>query len=220
MTQSLPLPIGSYVLPDPRASCKRLVNIFSEPVPQDSVVSEIKSGSPSDSQPSYLRRWAGITQFATDGSTNPVRGLWLMQGVVYAVIWPTLYSMSSTGSLTQVGTGIPGSGFVRMTDNTACLVILVPNSNTCYTYCPNASGQPTFQQLTASLFITYGAIDCKFVDSYIVFLSTSGRIFYNDDGQIISGQNQITFTTNAIFPREFGTDLFVGLGVDHREVTN
>jgi len=130
-----------------------------------------------------------------------------------------LYSVSKTGALTQLGTGIPGSSFVRMTDNTACLVILVPNTFTCYTYCPNSAGTK-FLQLNAGLFSTYGAIDVHFLDSYIVFLAVGGRLFYNDDGQQVSGQEQITFTTNAVFPREFGTDLFVGMGVDHREITN
>lgn len=217
---SLPLPIGSYVLADPTASCKRLVNVLSEPMPADSVMQELKSGNPSqESAPAYLRRWAGITSFASDGTGNPVRGLWTMLGVLYAVIGPTLYSVSALGALTKLGTGIPGTSFVRMTDNTACLVILVPNTFTAYTYCPGASGQPAFQVL-GGLVATFGAIDCKFVDSYIVFLATNGREFYNDDGQIVSGQNQITFTTGAVFPREFGTDLFVGLGVDHREITN
>ena len=217
---SIPLPIGSYVSADPAASCKRLVNVMSEPVPADSVLQELKGGNPSqESAPAYLRRWAGITPFASDGTSNPVRGLWTMLGVLYAVIGTSLYSVSSTGVLTSVGAGIPGSSFVRMTDNAACLVILVPGTTTCYTYCPNASGQPAFQQLTAATFLQFGAIDCKFVDSYIVFLAINGREFYNDDGQIVSGQNQITFTTNAVFPREFGTDLFVGMAVDHRTIT-
>jgi len=146
--------------------------------------------------------------------------MWVMQGIMYAVIGDTLYSVASTGALTSLGTGIIGNGIVRMTDNTACLVILVPNTALAWTYCPNASGQPTFQQLNSGLFATYGAIDVKFLDSYIVFLAKGGRLFYNDDGQVVSGQNQITFTTNATFPREFGTDLFVGMSVDHREITN
>lgn len=217
---SLPLPIGSYVSADPSASCKRLVNVFSEPAPADSVLQELKAGNPSqESAPAYLRRWAGITPFASDGTNNPTRGLWVMQGILYAVIGPTLYSVSQTGVLTQLGTGIAGSSFVRMTDNTACLVIIVPNTNHGYTYCPNTSGPSTFQPL-ASLFSVLGAIDCHFLDSYICFLALDGRQFYNDDGQIVSGQNQITFTTNATFPRSFGTDLFIGMGIDHREISN
>lgn len=218
---SLPLPVGSYVASDPTASCKRLVNFFSEPMPADSVLQELKGGNPSqESAPIYLRRWAGITPFTTNGSGNPTRGMWVMQGIMYAVIGPTLYMVGPSGALTQVGTGIQGSSFVRMTDNTTCLVILVPNSSTAFTYCPNASGQSAFLQLTDPTFLALGAIDVKFLDSYIVFLAKNGREFYNDDGQIVSGQNQITFTTAATFPREFGTDLFVGMGVDHREITN
>ncbi len=217
MTMSLPLPIGTYVASDPSASCKRLVNVMSEPVPADSVLSELKSGNPSqESAPAYLRRWAGITTFASDGTSNAVRGLWTMQGILYAVIGPTLYKVSQSGTLTKLGTGIAGGqSIVRMTDNTACLVILVPNLVS-YTYCPNASGQPNFQQLNTP----FAAVDCHFLDSYVCFLASGGRLFFNDDGQIVSGQNQITFTTNATFPREFGTDLFVGMGVDHREITN
>lgn len=303
MTTSVPLPIGSYVAADPTASCKRLVNIFSEPSPQDSVMEELKGGNPyQESAPSYLRRWAGITPFANDGTSNPTRGLWTMQGILYTVIGPTLYSCDRSGVLTQLGTGITGTSFVRMTDNTACLVILDPNSKNAWTYCPNAQapitltnvviadtsgdffcdpavlavgdritvsgtltgvgeiqdylnptpyvigatdgstqftlttligeglttvpgdtsgvtfvdGQLKFLPLTDSNFTTLGAIDVHFLDSYIVFLSQNGREFYNDDGQFFSGQYQITFTTNATFPREFGTDLFVGMGADHR----
>src|SRR3569833_1564819 len=275
---SVPLPLGSYVTNDPSASSKRLVNVFREQVPPDSTLLVLKSGNPQESSPSFLRRWAGITSYAMDTTTNQVRGMWVMQGVMYAVIGPTLYLVTITGGLQQVGTGLVGSGFVRMTDNTSCLVILVPNV-ACYTYCPGTTstlvtfgsvqitdtsgdftcsattltvgmqvtisgtfsgtgsisgytnpsvylisstngstsftlttlaGNPlttvagtttgatfttgtaagaAFAQLTSSLFTAYSAKDVHFVDSYIVFLSSSGRLFYNDDGQAISVPN-------------------------------
>ncbi len=150
-----------------------------------------------------------------------------MAGVQYAVIGPNLYIIGSNGVPTQVSTSqIPGQSFVRMTDNGACLVILVPNTNICFTYCPG-SGTP-WAQLTAPFFLELGAADCWFCDTYIVFLAagagnptTNGigsYTFFNDDGRQTSGPNQITFTGTAEFTREFGTDPFIGMCVDHREV--
>ena len=164
--------------------------------------------------PITLRRWAGTTAFATDSTTNPVRGLWQMQGILYAVIGPNLYSVSNTGVTALLGTGIIGSTFVRMSDNTACLFILVPSSTNAYTYTVSGGLQPFLDPV----FLFYGAVDVWFVDSYFVFLSLNGRSFYNDDGQIVSGSGPPTFLSGAVFPREFGTDLFVGMAVDHREV--
>lgn len=212
MATPIPLPVGSYVVRDPRASSKRLVNMFSEPM-DTTTLADSKQQNPT----ALLRRAAGISPFATDGSGNPVRGFRTMGNITYVVIGPTLYTMSATGALTRVGTGITGSSFVRIVDNTQCLFILVPGTNVAYTYCPNGLA-PYFSQYSNPTFNAYGALDVWFVDSYFVFLEASGRGFYNDDGQIISGLGPPTFTTNGIFPREFGTDLYVGMCVDHREI--
>lgn len=149
----------------------------------------------------------------------PVRGMWDMQGITYVVIGPSLYTLTpvagqTAGILTLLGTGIAGNSFVRMTDNTACLVIVVPGTLVAYTYTVTTG----LQQLLAGPITSMGAIDCWFVDSFIVFLALNGREFYNDDGQTASGQGQITFNTGGVFPREFGTDPFVGMCVDHRTV--
>ncbi len=149
-----------------------------------------------------------------------VRGMRTMAGVTYAVVGNSLVSIQDGGSFTTIAeNGIPGSGLVRMADNTQCLVILVPSLSAAWTYCPNATTQPTFQALTAEGFAFYGAIDCWFVDSYIVFLATNGRTFFNDDGQVESGVNQITFNNGYTFSREFGTDNFVGGTVINRQIT-
>lgn len=210
MSTEVPLPIGSYTDNDPRASNAKLINCLSEFGPQS---------TPADSKskvlPIILRRWAGITALTNDGTGNNVRGFWEMAGTEYVVIGPTLYSMTSNGALTFIGTGIGGgNGFVRMSDNTMCLFILIPGTSLAWTYCPNNPSQ--FSQFLNATFLQYGAIDVKFVDSFFVFLAISGRLFYNDDGQIVSGSGQPTFTTGGVFPREFATDKFVGFGVDHR----
>jgi len=137
-----------------------------------------------------------------------------MAGVTYAVIGPNLYTVSSAGVLTFVASGIFGNSFVRIADNSACMVILIPGTSIAYTYSLGGG----FQPLINPGFTQYGALDVGFCDSFIVFLALNGREFFNDDGQEVSGQGQITFTTGSVFPRESGTDLFVGMGIDHREV--
>jgi hypothetical protein len=205
----LPIPTGSYNLPDPRASVRRLVNCFAENAPQDNVVYDSKQKQP----PIILRRAPGITPFATDSSINPVRGMWMMGGIEYVVIGPNLYTLSPIGGLTLIATGISGTGgldFVRMTDNTQCLVILVPGFTSAYVY--------TVANGLGSVALPFPAIDCWFMDSYIVFVQTNGRGFFNDDGQIVSGTGPITFNNGNIFPREFGTDLFVGMAISNRNI--
>lgn len=101
-----------------------------------------------------------------------------------------------------------------MTDNTQCLVILIPGTSVAYTY-TEANG---FAQLTDPGFTSFGAIDLGFIDSYIVFLALNGREFFNDDGQITSGTGPITFANGNVFPREFGTDKFVGMSIENRMI--
>ena len=224
---TIPLPLSSLQLPDLRASCKRLVNCYPEPLPGDN------PNNPSDTkdgQPAALRRWPGITTLANPGA---VRGIWEMRGVVYIVVGGALYVLNSAGTTTNVSPGlsIPGTGFVRMTDNTNCMVILVPGTDYLFTYTLPASGLGlgTFAQLPNSGSTTFfynlgGALDVWFVDGYLVFLANNNAgngslTFFNDDGYIAEGAgNPITFVTAASFTRQFGTDPFFAMIVDHREV--
>jgi hypothetical protein len=221
----VPLPTASYQLADLRASSKRLIGCYPEILDADTT-DDLREKNPPE--PLALRRWPGITTLAgTSGTADQVRGMWEMAGVQYAVIGQALYSVASNGVVTLLSTSvIPGTSFVRMTDNGACLVILIPNTNICFTYCPNGGG---WAQLTNAFFLAFGgAADCWFVDTYIVFLAagagnaTTNGIgsftFFNDDGRQVSGNNQITFTSAASFTRSFGTDPFIGMCVDHREV--
>jgi len=214
VTTQVPLPTGSYVARDPRVSCKRLVNFMSEIGPQTSAT-DTKQKVP----PITIRRAPGIVGLANDSSNKATRGLHTMGAATYAVIGANLYAMSATGALLLLGSGIPGTGFVRMADNGQCLFILIPGTSIAYTFCPNAvAPAPLFALFTDPTFLSYGALDVWFVDSYLVFLALNGLEFYNDDGQLISGTGVPTFTTFGVFPREFGTDLLWGMCVDHREV--
>lgn len=227
-TTNLPLPLASFQLQDLRSSAKRLVGCYPEMVPPDGNT-DVKS--PNATTPVALRRWPGITSILnTNIPGDTVRGMWEMAGTQYAVIGANFYSLSynpvsHTTILTQLNgtTPIPGSSFVKMTDNGACLVILVPGTTNCYTYTPFAGGN-AFNPLVSSFFqILGGAIDCWYVDTFIVFLANNNGgngsfTFFNDDGRQVSGNSQITFTTAASFSRQFGTDPFYAMCVDHREV--
>lgn len=212
----MPIPTGSYQSGDVRASVRRLVNCFAEngnvTGPGFGNIPDAKQETPT---PVVLRRAPGISSFASDATANPARGAWMMAGVEYVVIGQRLYSMAANGTLTTLGSGIIGTSLVRMTDNTQCLVILVPGTSVAYTYTV-ANG---FAQLTAPGFTSMGAIDLGFIDSFIVFLALNGRSFFNDDGQIASGTGPITFNNGNVFPREFGTDKFVGMVIQNRMIT-
>jgi hypothetical protein len=218
--KTIPLPLATYQLPDLRAGSKRLIGCYAE------MAQQTQPDDQYSNNPALLRRWPGISTFTPSGFTNPIRGMWEMAGVVYVVIGFDLFTLSSAGVFTIVpgsASGITGNGFVRMTDNGACLVILVPGTDICFTYTPN-SGGGGLQQLTNAFFLNFGgAIDCWYVDTYIVFLANNNGgngsyTFFNDDGRQVSGNAQITFTTAASFSRQFGTDPFYGMCVDHRQV--
>lgn len=199
----IPIPTGSYRLPDPRASVRRLLNCFAELAPQTNLVNDSKQKAP----PTILRRAPGITAFSR--AAGAARGAWMMGGIEYVVIGATLYTLSAGGALASVGTGILGAGLVRMTDNTQCLVILA-SSGQAYSYTVTAG--------LAVLALPAAAVDCSFIDSYIIFLQANGRGFFNDDGQTVSGTGPITFVNGNVFPREFGTDAFVGMVICNRNI--
>lgn len=218
---SISLPISSYTLTEPRAASRRLVNCFSEPSPT-SGQNDVKN----QDTPLILRRAPGIQAFYDTGLTDsPVRGMWVMQGILYAVIGSKLYRIDINGSPTIIGTGILGSKRVLMSDNGYCLVIIAPEltnsgvnpgDNVGFTYTTAGA----FAPITDLTFLQLGAINLGFIDSYIVFLAANGREFYNCDSQSTSGTGPITFTSagGTEFVREFGTDPFVGMTVLTRTI--
>jgi hypothetical protein len=214
---SISLPAGSYALPSASASCRRLINVFSEGAPTDDP-NDVKS-TDGDASPDILRRGHGVTPFATLGMApnGNVRGMWIMNDLVYAVCGKYLYSVSQSGQVIQLGglVQIPGTGPVRMTDNGYCLVIILPGTNIGYTF---TWVNQSLASLVDPTFLQLGAIDLGYIDTYIVFLQLDGRGFYNSDSQSVSDQGVITFTQVSQFLREQGTDLLVGMIIDHRDV--
>jgi len=78
-----------------------------------------------------LINWPGKKAFASDTSGDVDRGMHTFNDVAYKVTGGTLYSVSSAGALTSIGT-ISGIGRVSMADNGSVMVICA--AGTMYSY--------------------------------------------------------------------------------------
>ena len=92
-------------------SSQRVVNLFAERCPPDAKTQVAVKGSP------------GVVIFVNVGS-GPIRGFDYMGGVLYVVSGTSLYSVSSTGTVTFLGSVISGYGPVSMDNNGTQLVIV------------------------------------------------------------------------------------------------
>jgi hypothetical protein len=161
VSTTIPLPLGSYVEQDPRASSKKLTGCFEEALDTDTPAGTAAGADTKPGQlPATLRRMPGIRVLNgfDDLSGLPVRGYWEMAGVEYVVIGPNLYSVTLstisevatlTGPLNSNLIPITGFQFIRITDNGACLVILEPGTSNAWTYTPlsTSGGVLTFNTL-------------------------------------------------------------------------
>ncbi len=107
----VPFATQSYQSASRPVSAQRAVNCYTEIQPKDA-----KSPVP-------LFGCPGIVEFASCG-VGPVRGVHVMDGVLYAVSGQRLYSVSSTGTATDIGGNITGSDIVSMDNNGSELVIV------------------------------------------------------------------------------------------------
>lgn len=188
---SIPLPIHSYRLNSITANNCRLINCFAEVVPDGK-------------QPVRVTRAPGIQAFSSPGS-GVGRGLHVMAGVAYAVVGSTLYSISSAGTATSIGT-ISGSSVCWMADNGTQLVIGT-DGGTWYVY------DGTLAAISDSDFTSRGARACGFIDNYIAFVEpSSGRWFISDLADA-DAYDSLNFAT-----AEGNPDRTISLAVDHREV--
>lgn len=192
----LALPIASYKLPNPSASCSRLLNCYIEQAAPDS-----------NKGPSILRRAPGISTVLdledVDGDTG--RGLYNFNDELYALVGATLSKVSAGHAVTTVGT-VPGSERVTLADNGEDFVIWRPFNDTIY-----SSDGATVAQLTDPMLDDGAASPC-FVDGYLVFRRPNTPDFFN------TGLNALTFNGLDIASAEGAPGNIVGLIVDNREV--
>jgi hypothetical protein len=149
----IPFGIGSYKSDSLPLSAQGMVNCYAEKPP------------PNVEAPVAVWRIPGCSLFAS-ATTGGIRGAHKLNGTWHVVSGTTLYSLSSSGTLTSVGT-IPGTDRVFMADNG--IQMLIVSSNTAYLYASSVVRitDPDFP----------GAIWGDFIDGYFVFVEpNSGRL--------------------------------------------
>lgn len=144
----IPFATNSYRSASLPLSAQRVVNLYPEVQPPNTKTQVPIFGSP------------GIVTFATAGS-GPIRGGHVFGGVLHVVSGEQLYSVTSAGVATSVGSSIPGSGRISMADNGDELGMV--NGTNGYIY-SSASG---FQLITDIDFTPANTID--FLDGFFIF---------------------------------------------------
>jgi hypothetical protein len=192
----IPLPLGSYQLPAPAASCRRLVNCYSQEAPPEKPKGE----------PAILCRAPGIAEFA-DTEEMEVRGGIVMGDTAFFVAGASLYSLSDGGVLTELsGDAISGNGPVRMATNGTDIVIC-PGDGSGF-----SSDGSTVSAITDPVFTEAGGVDPVFLDGYIVFRRPGTAQFFN------TGLNAITFSGLDVASVEGAPGNLIGLTVNNREL--
>jgi hypothetical protein len=197
---TLQLPVGSYRLPLPDASCRRLLNCYAQEAP-----AERPRG-----QPIALKRAPGIKPFSVTAEMHAkpeIRGAIVMAGVLYVVAGDVVYSVSSVGVATALtGVAIAGSGLVKLTTNGTSFIICTSGG---------AGYFSTGATITAISDVTFtggGGTDPVFVDGYIVFRRLNTAQFFNT---VI---NAITFNALDLATAEGAPDKLIGMIANHREL--
>lgn len=151
-------------------SAQRVVNLYAESEPENAKSRVAVFGSP------------GLTAFATLGG-GPVRGLHVMSGVLYGVSGATLFSVSSAGAVTTLGTGIGGLNRVSMADNGVQLVIVNGTSGYVFSNSTNLMTPITDPAFNAAKTVTF------FDNVFVYDWSGTNKVFISNslDGTSYNG---------------------------------
>lgn len=134
-------------------------------------------------------------------STDPIRGMHFMAGLLYAVVGTTLYSVAADGTSASLG-AISGTSRVRMADNGDELAICAAPIG--YVY---SGGVLTVPLDLPSVY------DVAYIDSYMVWTIA------DSDQCIYSGINDaLSYDALDVFTAEGSPDGLKGLINDHREL--
>lgn len=184
---------SSYVTRSTNADDSRCVNLFSEIIPEGG------------KQPAYLQRCPGLLFLQSLGAW-PIRGLWALKGVLYAVVGYEFYSMSSaTATPTLIGT-VTGQGVVSIADNgTQIFIACNPDG---YIYNTDTA---VFAQITDPDFP--GAVNVGYLDGYFVFNEPDSQKIW-----VTSLLDGLSVDPLDFASAEGAPDGVVSIIIDHREL--
>lgn len=162
--QKVPFAIQSYKHPSLPISAQQCVNMYAEQEPKNNAKNDI-----------VVLDHPGLVEFTTCGS-GPIRGMRVLNGVLYVVSGGTLYSVTAAGVSTPVGSVIPGTNMVGMSDNGAAggqlIIVNGPNG---YIYQTDTG----FQPITDLDFL--GSLTVIFFDNYFVLIKPDSNQYYLSD---------------------------------------
>jgi Phage stabilisation protein len=187
----IPLPVRSYRHRSLPISAQRLINLFPETQPADAKTQVALLSTP------------GLVPWVTVGN-GPIRGLHVMDELLFAVSGNTVYQVRSNGNALAVGTVTIGTSPVQMADNGRQLVIVTdPQAYVC--------DGDSVTQITDADFP--GASTVDYLDGYHIFTSPlSGQFF------ISALLDATSYDALDFASAESSPDPLVKVLVDHREV--
>jgi hypothetical protein len=194
----IPFATNSYKSRSLPLSAQRCLNLFAEQAPQDARSPVILYGSP------------GLVAWGTIGS-GPIRLLYEMAGILYAVSRDQLYRVSSSGVGTLIGT-LAGQ---ERTD----YPLFAADNGTQLAITNYGTGQASVYDTATALLSPISdpdfprASSCAYVDGYHVFARRDSGQWFISSLLDASSYDALDFATAETYP-----DLLVRVFVDHREV--
>lgn len=185
----IPLPIHSYEHLSKPVGVERLVNCMAERAP------------PEGKAPAAVMQIPGI-KTQTDLGSGPGRGMFLFQGILFAISGNTFYSVSASNVISGIGT-IPGTDVVSFAQNPTQLVICSESGSSVW------DGN-FLTPITDPDFDT--GVQCCGINSYVLFRKAASGQFFSSDFADALSYDALFFAT-----AEGSPDNLVGIISDHQQ---
>jgi len=176
----IPFATQAYSLKSLPVSAQQCINFYAEKEPPDAKTQVAMFGIP------------GLLSFLNVG-TGPIRGLNVMNNILYVISGPALYSVTAPLTVTFLGTGITGGNFVPMTNNG--LQVIMVNGQNGYTYTPATN---TFAQITDPNFFPANTV--AFFDEYFVLDKIGSNEWFFSNLLDGTTYNALDFETASVEP--------------------